>query len=291
MDGQRTFLRFVGKLWDDMRFEPGLGWETVRISRVPHPDEAFRLELLDEAGMVLVSAAPEVFRGDCRAAHNATRAARVTGYIPFRNDAAAVVLRTESREIHRETLSRTTPSIEIKHVADLGNGRISVAWAAEHERPIRFVVRYLTGRTSYLVSHAVTETEAVVDTASFPGGGAGCRIAVLASDGLRSSFAVSEPFAVDEKPTRVFILSPLNSQMVAADQPFSAFGQAINAFGRSCPDNGLVWDLDGSLIARGTRMVLVPSINPGKHHLALSYVVEGRVLASEAVVIQAAARM
>jgi hypothetical protein len=286
MDGSRTFLRFTGRLWDDMRFEPGLGWETVRIAHAPRRSPEFQLELLDDAERLLAGVSPEVSYGDCRSVLTQMRWANVAGYLPFRAEAASIVFRKEQIVIHRERVAHQPPRIAIRTLQVAANGRVHVSWEASHERPLRYMVRYLTGRTSYLVVRDGRDTEATIETSQWPGGGAGCRIAVLASDGLRSAFAVSDVFDAAMKAPRVFILFPADRDSLAPGQPASACGQAINSFGRSCPDDKLVWSLDGTPLVRGVRMALIPPLEPGEHRIGLNLVEGERTLASETVVVQ-----
>src|SRR5262245_50352686 len=120
----RRFLRVRGTLWEDGEFEPGIGWETERIARGPHPDPEAVLYLRDAHGR-RVSEGPVGLRGR-----------RLTGYLPLNADGRTVVLQHRDREIYRAELAERPPSIAVSAVEVGDDHRVRVSWRAEHEREL-----------------------------------------------------------------------------------------------------------------------------------------------------------
>jgi len=269
----RTFVRFVGTLWENLDFEPGVGWETPRIARLPTPDPSYQLELLDEAGTVLVARSPEVRFRSQRARDGQMQAAKVLGYVPLRSGGTTIQLRHEGTIVYGTELARARPEVAITRLAAERHGRrVRLTWAASHEKPLTFIVRYLVGaRRIMTLARDLTALELAIDTDGLPGG-RDCRLVVLATDGLRSAHALSDPFAVPDKPPRVWIGAPAGGDVLAPDQPFTLRGGAMDLAGDSLEDSSLLWVIDGDVVARGCRSALAAPLEPGSHEVALRHI-------------------
>jgi hypothetical protein len=78
-----TWYRFAGRLWEDLTFEPGVGWETDTIARRPADgDGTFVLELLDARGQVVTDVSPSVRFDRADRATGRMRVTRVVAYPP-----------------------------------------------------------------------------------------------------------------------------------------------------------------------------------------------------------------
>lgn len=269
---ERRYLRFVGRLWDSGEFEPGTGWETTRIARNSRPTPGYLLQLLDSSDDLLVDAGVTLRTGACGGHGGRGMASRpVSGYLPFHPAGRTVVFRKEATVLHTASLAAAPPRIAVGQVDLGGAGRIHLAWAVEHENPLWFHVVLVDGAgMATPVAQGLTEPRLVLATAGLPGG-PGCALAVLATDGLRSAMARTEPFDLPRQPARLVILTPADGDTLPADQPFSLLGRAHDAAGRPLPDDQLVWLVDGQIMARGRRMVPAGPLAPGDHRVELAH--------------------
>jgi hypothetical protein len=98
------------------------------------------------------------------------------------------------------------------------DGKFELGWEASGDpRPVRFFVDYSPGHETWVpLSLGVSETRLTIDFASLAGGDA-CRIAVTASNGLRSSRVESAPFRVPEKPCAAVILRPVDGEALSTN--------------------------------------------------------------------------
>lgn len=268
---ERRYLRFVGKLWENGEFEPGIGWETTRIARNARSTPGYQLQLLDAAGDPLVDAGVELRAGACGGRRGQGMASHpVAGYLPLHPAGRTVVFRREATALHTVRLAAAPPRIAVGRVDLGGAGRVHLGWTVEHESPLWFNVVLVDGEGRAIpVARGLTEPRLVLPTADLPGG-AGCSLAVLATDGLRSAMARSEPFDLPRQPARLVILAPADGDTIAADQPFSLLGRAHDLAGRPLPDDRLVWLVDGEVVARGRRLVPAGPLAPGDHRVELA---------------------
>jgi hypothetical protein len=269
MSDRRRFVRVCGRLWENMQFEPEPGWETETVHRRPTPDEAYQLVLRDGQGRVLVSVSPGFERQGCRAAAESMRYDRLLGYVPMHPDAATLELGRDDRVIYRATLASAPPTVRISGLEMSADETVRVVWEAEHDRPLTFEVAFVDGRgRAFPVARRLEHTSLDVDTAPFPGGG-GCRVGILATDGLRSAHVLSEPFAVPPKPPSLGIIRPADGETIEPDQPMTLSGYALDAGGEALPIEAYRWLVDGQEVARAARLALGPALAPGEHRVTL----------------------
>jgi hypothetical protein len=224
----RRFLRFAGRLWENMEFERETGWETETVHRLPEPDDRYRVVLQDGEGGVLVAATPGFERDLCRAAYGGMEWERLVAYVPLHPDARAVELRRGEQVLHRAEIAGRRPTVRITRLDPPDGESVGLAWAAEHDRPLRYHVAFVDGRgRAFTVARGLDRRDLTVDTSRYPGGAA-CRLAVLATDGLRSAHALSGPFPIPEKPLRVVLLTPADGATLPPDQPLSLGGQVLD---------------------------------------------------------------
>jgi hypothetical protein len=273
----RRFLRFVGKLWENGEFEPGIGWETTRISRRPVRADGYSLELLDDQDRVLVEAGVEVRVPICRVkVARGMSGRRVNGYLPFVPNGRVLVFRKDERTFYRAAIAASAPRLSITSVKATSHGRVQVRWDARHDRDLRFSVVLLDAQNrSVSVARGLTESHLDFSVTDLPGG-PGCTVAVLATDGLRSSTARSETIDLPQHPPMLTILTPNDGGVIAPGQIVSLVGHARDAAGRPLTDDGLVWSVDDQVIARGQRMIPAGPFEPGEHRVELAYVLENQ---------------
>lgn len=294
MSDSHVFIRFAGQLWEDMRFERENGWETERIAERPEEGKGdYVLELRDGNGQVLVSVYPLVdFDRRSTSPQPGMRDTRVIAYLPLHPDGHEIVFRRGDIIIERGQVSEAPPEITIVDLDVRKGDKVRVRWEAKHPEHLRLsynVVYLVSDKRTFPVARGLDKTEYVADLSRLPGSRGG-RLSVLATDGVRSAFAVSKAFAVSTKPPQISIQSPAPGETVPADQPVNLNGQATDVAGASLPHDGLVWRVDGKIVASGMPLALASGLEPGSHKITLEYNSGRRTLAEQTVTIRVAKR-
>jgi hypothetical protein len=130
-------------------------------------------------------------------------------------------------------------------------------------------VKNLTPKQRLRLARELDGYEAKLSLEEVPGGRG--QLIVLATDGLRSSFAISDPFKIEDKPPEIWITSPRDGTVFPPDQPLSLIGQAVDILGSKLPEDGLVWEVDGRTIQQGTGIAPAVGLKPGYHETSLSF--------------------
>jgi hypothetical protein len=294
MTEPHMFLRFAGLLWEDMTFEREAGWETERIADRPKEGSGeYSLELLDADGRALVEVRPPVdFDRATTYPQSGIRNTRVVAYIPFDTGGRELVFRRGDRVIDRREVAAEPPGIRITELKRDDKDRVRIRWQAEQRSQNRLtyrVVYLVDDKRAFSLASGLEKTDFEADLSGLPGSKVG-RLSVLATDGVRSAFAVSEPFPVSDKDPRISIQSPQPRQLLQADQPVSLNGQATDVAGASLAHDDLIWLVDGETVAKGTPLAIATGLEPGKHVVTLQYRPGKRVLAEESVEFEVAKR-
>jgi hypothetical protein len=294
MKTEKRFLRFDGRLWEDMTFEPIPGWETTRIAHRPEEgDGSYRLELRSDENEVLTFVSPLVdFTSGCPSKSDAMRWVRVGAYVPFPPEACRLLFRRGERVLYEADVADEPPRIRINEVSREKEGQMRLHWTAEAsgDRPLTFNVAYVVGgERGFSMARGLEDTEHLVDLSGLPGG-AEAQLGVLATDGVRSASAISDPFEVAEKPPLLWIQSPDDERTYPADQPLTLLGQALDVAGARLPEKGLVWRVDNEVVARDTRTALADALDPGPHRVTLQYAPGKEPLAERTVSVRVAER-
>ena len=256
-----------------MEFDSLRGWETSRIvHRPPEGEGAYFLELLDADDSVLIQVKPHVdFRDVCFQSTKTMRATRVIAYIPYHPAAQRLVFRRDEYIIHDTTVAKEPPLVEFDNVVHYGQS-VSLRWKASHSEniPLTFNIFCTVDHGEHLLMLArdLDGSEAKLSLEEVPGGRG--QLIVLATDGLRSSFAISDPFKIEDKPPEIWITSPRDGTVFPPDQPLSLIGQAVDVQGKKLPEDGLVWEVDGRAIQQGTGIAPAIGLKPGNHEASLS---------------------
>ncbi|WP_396913376.1 hypothetical protein [Mycolicibacterium sp.] len=148
-------------------------------------------------------------------------------------------------------------------------GKITVRWESNGDPPpIEYRVHYShdDGATWLPVSLRLTSTEHTVDLDELPGGDQ-CRLRVQATNGARSSEAVSAPFLVAVKPCVAIIQNPLDDTDV--DSTVSLIGNGWHLESHAPEVEALRWesDIDGHL---GDGTGIQATLTPGRHTITLT---------------------
>jgi hypothetical protein len=280
------FIRFVGWLREDGVFRLDVGWETPRITEPPRPSGDHRLELLDGQGQVLVSVAPQVASDDCQPLGGRMKSLRVLGYLPWSPGGATVRLRQDDRVLDARPLAPAPPEVawEAARVAD---GALHLRWRARHSAPLTYAVGLVQGRRGVQVLDRSSASEASIPLEGIPLQGE-CQAVVLATDGLRSATASSDPFVLPAKAPVVTILRPRAEEVFSEIEGVPLLGQAMAPDGRSLPEEGLRWAVDGVPVTQGRRVGWVDGLGAGSHAVELS--LDGEPAATQRVAIAVRAR-
>ncbi|MCB9680210.1 MAG: hypothetical protein H6733_01960 [Alphaproteobacteria bacterium] len=268
-----TWIRYAGRVWEDLSFEAEAGWQTDTVARrPPRGDGTWVLELLDERGVVIVDTWPAVA---FTASGGRMQSARVVAYLPAHPAGRSIRLRRRDFVVDTRTLTAASPEVRITEVEVTEDRHLRIAWEASHADPhgppLSYRVVYIApGRGVFPIARDLTATVLLVPVARLPGSLEG-RFAVLATDGLRSGRAVSRPVRVPMHPARVAILEPRPALAWPADQPLTLRGVAHDDAGRRLDPVGLVWTLDGEPVAREQHLALLRDLRPGDHTLVLAW--------------------
>jgi hypothetical protein len=150
-------------------------------------------------------------------------------------------------------------------------GRQRVSWTISGvaERP-SCLLRYSAdgGESWRFVAGGLDTTSVTVDLDGLPSGER-CLFQVLATAGLRTGIATSEPFRVPERPARLLIGSPRDGDRVTAGSSVYLFGAAFLPGGATASPDRLRWSSsrDGAL-GVGSQ-VIVQTLSVGEHRITL----------------------
>lgn len=200
--------------------------------------------------------------------------------IPFDEDTARLVFTCgvpgscEQKELLTVDVPENPPGVRIvsPRRGDRLSGRVRVAWEARHDtnKPLRYLLRYSNdgGQSWRAVAPRLSTTEYVVNLARLPGGER-CRFQVLATEGIRTGVAVSEPFSVQQQPREAAIVEPASGTVVTPGQAIILVGESFSPDTGSAHPSELQWhsDLDGELEVG--QEILVNTLRPGSHSVSL----------------------
>jgi hypothetical protein len=268
----RSFLRVFGRLKADGGYEPVAGWETSRLARRAHADPAFTLELQDERGARLaIGALERRLEGCSRPGLRTSDVDRIIGQILLHPQATTLVLSHHDAILYKSAIASQPPTIRSIQLVRKDDQTWHVEWQAEHSKPLTYNLVFIDPlRRTVPIARGLNATSFTLDTSRLPGGGA-CRIALLATDGTRSTCLRSDPFEVRACPPDLFILVPGMNEVVQPDQPFSLIGRAHDAAGRELPATGISWRIDDEVVAKATGVVLVGPLRPGEHVIEMEH--------------------
>jgi hypothetical protein len=120
------------------------------------------------------------------------------------------------------------------------------------------------------------ETSVTVPTDALPGG-TKCLVRVLASDGLSSSYAISQPFEVETHAPVAHITQPVELQAIRTGDQVPIYGFAYDVEDGLLTGSAMTWSIDKvGPIGTGADAIL-PDLPPGRYAVTLDVVdSEGR---------------
>jgi hypothetical protein len=280
------FLTVRGVLTADNRLELALGGLTTS-PREPAPGESpVVAELRDESGRVLL-VQPIAVDALC-ADGTPVAERRISGSVPFHAETHEIRFLHHGVVLDEVTVGREAPRIELTDQPPARiEGRYVLTWTAIHpeERAMWFIVRYTHdgGETWRPLALRQTEAQLEIDADALPGG-ARCRFAVEAHDGIHTSVAETRLFRVAVKPCRAVIISPEDGARLTASETVALRGQGVWLEEDSVEREALAWhsSVDGDV---GGGAALDVALTPGEHRLTLT-AGEGRRAGSTSVAVQ-----
>jgi hypothetical protein len=268
----KTLLCFEGVLQENLVFEPGRGMETTRIpSRPAEGHGPYAIELRNEEGKTIVQITPPVdFDDACFTTTPTMRATWVMAYIPYHPDARQLVFRRDDYVIYETPVATQRPRVEID-VIEFDRESVSIQWRAEHSEdlPLTFNVFCIVDGRVVMLAQDLENYKGKFELDRVPGGD--CRVAVVVTDGLRSSHAVSDSFTIAEKQPDLWIISPREGAVYPPDQPINLIGQAVDLLSIKQPEKGLVWEIDDTIVRQDTSIAPAIGLTPGAHVATLSW--------------------
>jgi len=193
--------------------------------------------------------------------------------IPWSADAKTITVLRDGEVVDTFEIEPVGPDVRIEPLTTaLSDRPARVSWSAHHpERSVRSLLRFSHdgGRTWRVIGAPSEGTEHTVDPRTLPGGER-CLLQVVATSGIRTTIAESEPFTLPVKPRRAHVLCPKSGAEFAEGRRVGLRGGGFS------PDFGLgdledaVWSssIDGSL-GRGFE-VIAENLSEGPHTITLT---------------------
>jgi hypothetical protein len=193
--------------------------------------------------------------------------------LPWFDEATSIRFLRNGDVLYVHNIEESRPHIEFSgSEIQYREERMSVEWAGQHpDRELRYMLRY---------SHDGGETWRALATSlrgeSHPvsprllSGGARCLFQIVASSGIRTAVANSQPFAAPQRPRTATILSPERGMEVPEGDPIVLRGGAYSSdFGLGDMED-TVWisNLDG-VLGRGLELV-AERLSAGRHVITLT---------------------
>jgi len=175
--------------------------------------------------------------------------------------------------IHRIEVEADVPKLTVKppRRAEKGPELMCVEWDAHHSKKLWCIVRYThdSGKTWRAVAADVTFWSLVVNLDLLPGGER-CVFQIVASSGLRTVTAETEPFEVKRKPRTAAILRPKPGERFPRGASVVLFGGGHSPDFETADFDDVVWtsNLDGHL-GIGHQLT-THTLLPGRHRITVS---------------------
>ncbi len=289
MNHTNNFYRFEGRLWESLEFLPISGWETEYIAkRQKKGDGQYILEIYDDKDNAIITVNPYVdFEEGCTSQNDTMRSVRLISHIPAIKNGRRLVFRTKNKIIYETKIAKEPPEIKINEVKKIDNNSVSFKWEAHHQENMSLsysIVYIVDKKRVFLLERSFKKQSYTAKLNKYPGGN-NCQLAVLVSDGVRSTFAVSKRFSRTSANPKVWIQSPSDNDILPFGQSISLIGQATDITGASLIDKNLIWTIDDKEVVRGIRLTAV-DLKPGTHKILLEYAVNKKIVAAQAINIK-----
>jgi hypothetical protein len=274
------YLTVTGVLHPDNRLvlEPGF-LTSVPDHVVEDKQSALVAELFNDDGKVLLRYGVFFVRPCADGVAVAERI--VASKLPFPTATRMIRFLLDGVLIHELEVPRSAPVVSlIWDPAQGTEGHQRIRWSSEHAtgREMQYLLSYShdDGRSWQPLNLPTADLERDVDFRRLPGGRR-CRLRVLATDGVNTSAALSQPFRRPTQPCYAMILSPEDKATFDEGELIRFQGQGFYLEERQPEFELLDWSssLSGPL-GRGGLLEL-GDLSPGSHEITLTVGREGRV--------------
>ena len=227
--------------------------------------------LLNEAGE-LVLRVPLSYGYYCNDTERLPQLA-VRGYIPLDERTKAVRFEYKEKVIDEFRVPEARPEVNIisEIPQRVDQGKLDLKWETYYkgEASLQYKVFYTNngGETWQPVGNRTGEQHMQIDVTELPGG-ENCRFAVQVTDGYNNSSDETGEFVIRDKPYEVFILSPLDGEVLAAGRSVLLTGQGYDPNTGEEIQEGFIWisSRDGTL---GKGSLVQTRLSEGKHTIKL----------------------
>jgi len=196
--------------------------------------------------------------------------------LPWNPETARVEVWQEERLVAERVVSAHAPVVELTAMPHAAVWQAAedhiIEWQARDDDgdSLWFDVAFSRdgGETWQMVATRLQETRLVLDGSLLPGTG-DALIRVFASDGVLTSHATSEPFAVERRPPTVVITSPQDGAAIPRGEPVWLRGYAYDEEDGQLGGEAMWWESDRDGWLGDGDEILTASLSPGWHILTL----------------------
>lgn len=273
-----TFLRLRGRVQPDGTLKLRPGYEVTHRRSISSRGPWSMVAEVRNKGGALLSRTPVAVRTYCGdgSRDGPSTSLAIFTEVPLVEGAERIeIIRLDPSGREPVFLSsiRLAESAPALRLLDPPHGRVSgrrrLRWSADGKPPpVQYRVRYSVddGRNWRAMAWPTSDRHVDVDFDQLPGGER-CRIAVLATNGTRSSEAISDSFSVAEKPCQAMIQEPRPDwQFAAGEVAFIGNGWWLETMTPELEALRWMSDRQGEL---GRGRVLQVALVPGRHRITL----------------------
>jgi hypothetical protein len=169
------------------------------------------------------------------------------------------------------SLSKSPPSIRLILPSDVESlsGEVEVRWQPSTANELHYLLRYSNddGRRWRNIGPSDTTTRRVVDLNTLPGGPR-CRFQLLATDGIRTAAAMSEPVAVPVRARTIAIKAPSGSTLHFGET-LRLVAEAFSPNAGSATPAELTWSFDDSAFLSHGYELRLTDLAVGRHTITV----------------------
>ena len=244
---------------------PGILAELTELPAGFPSNHPVRLQLLDQAGQVLVDAPAPLQEG------SEGPIALVSRALPVTATARLLRLVDGGRTLAERQITPSAPTLHLGSPLVEGD-TLSLAWVAADADgdPLRFTTQFSADGERWQTLGLNQDAPRIsVNTAALPGGDA-ARVRVLATDGIHTTLATSAPFPLSRRAPEVHITGLEEGAQRDFGTVPDAAGFGYDAEDGSLPDAALQWTLVGPENRQGIGATPpLAALAPGEYSLVL----------------------
>jgi hypothetical protein len=188
----------------------------------------------------------------------------------------------EDKVVHKLEVEAPASEVEFTSIRQVERRAelIHLEWSAKQtmrdkrsQHPVHYILRYSNdgGATWRAIAADLTDNCHMVDLDLLPGGDK-CVFQIIASSGIRSSVATTEPMVVPRKPRKAYILSPENSEMTFKQgEDVVLLGGAFSPDFETSDFDEVVWISDRDGVIGTGYQIITRSLSAGRHRININF--------------------